>query len=119
MNKHNYKVLFVEDEPVTRLMMTRFLNHYFTEVYSAENGDEGFKFFSKNNPDIIITDLSMPILNGFKMLDKIRETNPNIPVVVTTAYRDLAHEINNAEFVFKPINNQELFSKIKKLLEIY
>ena len=54
----------------------------------AKNGQQGFEFFEKYKPDLIITDIQMPVMTGTKMIKLIKEINSNIPIVIITAFND-------------------------------
>jgi YesN/AraC family two-component response regulator len=72
-----YKVLYVEDDEMQRENLKIFLKRRVGKLYMAENGKEGFKVFEEQNPDIIITDLKMPVMDGIEMSKKIRDNNNN------------------------------------------
>ncbi len=111
----NITVLYVEDEPMIREEVSFFFNKYIKNFYCASNGIEGIELFNKINPDIIITDIQMPKMNG---LDMIKELNTNIPVIITTAYSDVEYflkaiELKVQKFVIKPLDLIELVKSIQ------
>lgn len=92
------------------------LKKYVKNFYTATNGVEGIELFNKYNPDIIITDIQMPQMNGLEMIHKIGANI--VPVIVTTAYSDIdyflkAIELKVSKFVIKPIDMLELISSIQ------
>ncbi|WP_320036247.1 diguanylate cyclase [Halarcobacter sp.] len=112
-------VLYVEDEDLIREEMYYFLNRYVKKLYVAKNGEEGLKLFHEINPDIIITDIQMPVMNGIEMLKEIN--NKNIPVIITTAYSDIdffldAIELKIDKFIIKPIDLSEIITSIQDLV---
>ncbi|WP_419782507.1 diguanylate cyclase [Malaciobacter marinus] len=121
MNKDLLKntiVLYVEDEKQLREHVSFHLKKYIKNFYTANNGEEGIKLFYEINPDIIITDIQMPKLDGLEM---IRRLNTNVPVIITTAYSDLdylleAIKLNVNKFVIKPINLIELAEDIQECI---
>ncbi len=117
MNINKYKILVVEDENLARIYLKAILAKLIENVYVASNGQEGFEMFLKIKPDLIITDLEMPVMDGVEMIKKIRDAGSDIPIIVTTAYNDDEHNINNIQGkVLKPIVIEEITDLIKKLL---
>ena len=88
--KHLKKLslLYVEDDENTREELEYFLQHKVKNLYIAKNGQEGLELFEKYQPDLIVTDIQMPIMTGIKMVKLIKQINPNIPIVIITAYND-------------------------------
>ncbi|UTJ07098.1 GGDEF domain-containing response regulator [Arcobacter roscoffensis] len=112
----NLTVLYVEDEDMIREEVTYFLNRNIPNFHTAKNGEEGYELFHKINPDLIITDIQMPKMNGIDMLKKINKKS--VPVIVTTAYSDLdyflkAIELQVNKFVIKPIDLMQLIYDIQ------
>ncbi|MEO5358294.1 MAG: response regulator [Nitrospirae bacterium YQR-1] len=102
-------VLYVEDEFITRESLGRFIKRRVREIYIAENGKTGLELFLKEHPDIVITDIEMPVMNGIEMINKIRESSLEVPIIITTAYNDDKHKSKAASsVVIKPIIQEEL-----------
>lgn len=100
-------VLLVEDEHLVRKMTCDFLTTIFKKVYLAEDGEMGFSIFKKERPDIVITDIKMPKMDGLTMAKELKQIQKNLPIIVTTAYTDPdllieAIEIGIDRFVKKP-----------------
>jgi YesN/AraC family two-component response regulator len=110
------KILYIEDEALTRMLMIRQLKIYFTDVFEASNGKEGLEMFLKTSPDIVITDLSMPFMDGFQLVSKIKELGGTPKFVVTTAFREETSSLNGCEVLFKPISFTDVHDCIMKLL---
>eukprot|EP01029_Cantina_marsupialis_P032403 TRINITY_DN98675_c0_g1_i1.p1 TRINITY_DN98675_c0_g1~~TRINITY_DN98675_c0_g1_i1.p1 ORF type:complete len:428 (-),score=37.44 TRINITY_DN98675_c0_g1_i1:43-1326(-) len=115
----NTSVLYVEDEELIRDEMHYFLCKYLKNIYVAKNGQEGLDLFNEVNPDIIITDLQMPVMNGLEMLKLI--DNKNIPVIITTAFSDIEYfmqaiELRVDKFIVKPIDLGEILEGIQTLV---
>lgn len=109
-------VLYVEDDDITREMAQRMLSKYFKTVYSACDGKDGLEKFSRFSPDMIITDLSMPEMSGFEMIENIRSSNKEVPIIVTTAYRTEAESIKEVnDIVYKPVNKKLLLKAVTEL----
>lgn len=113
-------VLIVEDEAEIRRLMEEVMKDIFFEVYSAKNGDEGFKKFKKYSPNIVITDIAMPIMDGLDMTRQINEISPNTPIIALSAFSDKdkllkAIDVGVAKYILKPIDMDELLSAIENL----
>ncbi len=111
------KILYVEDDLSLRTSMKDFLKLYFKEVLTASNGSEGLELFLKYLPDIVLTDIKMPKLDGIKMTMEIKKINRNIPVILTTAYTETEDLINAIEanvdrYIQKPINIDSLLETL-------
>ena len=102
-------LLYVEDDDNTREELEYFLKNKVKELYVAKNGQEGFEFFEKYKPDLIITDIQMPVMTGTKMIKFIKEINKSIPIVIITAFNDTdylfeAIKLNVTNYLTKPLN---------------
>ena len=67
-NVEKISVLYVEDDDITREELVFFLENKVRELYVAKNGQEGFELFEKHQPDLIITDIQMPVMTGTKII---------------------------------------------------
>ena len=111
------KVLFVEDDALVRISAATFFKKEGAVFYGAPDGNEGYEIFIQTSPDIIITDLRMPIMHGEEMINKIRGRNNNVPIVVMTANSDMLQEKSLADAILsKPVNFRDLNSILDKLL---
>jgi YesN/AraC family two-component response regulator len=81
------KVLYVEDDPMTREEILFSLTTFVETIYTAENGEIGKELFYSHLPDLIITDIQMPVMDGLSMISAIKQTHPKIPVIIMTAFR--------------------------------
>ncbi len=103
------KVLYVEDDVATSEVVARLLKRVFADVSVAYNGKEAFDMFMESTPDMVITDIEMPVMNGLQLLAKIKEINPKKPVVIVTGFEDEANRAKDADAVLiKPISKDEL-----------
>jgi len=112
----NIKILYVEDDYMTNSITSAILKAEYRNVYTEMNGVNGLERFRKESPDIVITDLSMPRMDGFEMVHKIRQINPKTPVIVTTAYTEESSHLTNVTVLHKPIEIDILLEKIDELL---
>lgn len=111
------KILYVEDEKFTRMLVKKLLEKEEITVFEAANGVLGLKKYYEVAPDLIITDLAMPEMDGFEMISRIREKNSDIPIIITTAYREEADRVCSMvnDCIFKPIIKDDLVKAIAKL----
>lgn len=89
-----YKVLIVEDSDIIREDIKRLINwtkHGYELVTEARNGEEGLEMFRKYNPDIVITDIKMPVMTGLEMIDQIRKSNLHTQFILLTAYEEFEY----------------------------
>ena len=114
-------VLYVEDDKDIQRQLSLFLKAKVGVLYTAFDGREGVESYKKNRPDIIITDIRMPVMDGLEMAGIIREIDRNIPIIITTAFSESEYflkskdlEIN--EFVLKPINPYLLLNALIKCI---
>jgi CheY-like chemotaxis protein len=82
------KVLIIEDDPQLRMTLTAYLEDSGYDVREAENGMAGMLLFEKDRPDIVLTDLRMPELDGFGVIEGVMKEDPAIPVVAFTGTGD-------------------------------
>ncbi len=116
----NIKILYVEDEVNISEQVKYFFDKFVKEFHLASNGQEGLELFEKVNPDVVITDIQMPIMNGLDMIKELG-TNRNVPVIITTAYSDSEYflkaiELKVDKFIIKPINLVELVSDVQSVV---
>lgn len=116
------KVLYVEDDPFTQEEILFSLNSMVETVYAAENGEIGKELFYTHLPDLIITDVQMPRMDGLSMIRAIKQTHPKIPVIVMTAFNDTSYllksiELGISHYITKPVNLKILSSKIDEIAE--
>jgi YesN/AraC family two-component response regulator len=109
--------LIIEDEKNVLDALFSVFDTTFDEFYTARNGEEGLYRFYKDTPDIIITDLQMPFMGGFRMLERIRMENATIPVIIASAHSAKEHlehakELRINEYLTKPYSIDLLFEKI-------
>lgn len=106
-------VLYIEDEIVTREEMSRFLKRRVAYLTVAENGADGLKCFEKQVPDVLITDLRMPDMDGLELTQRIRELGYDTPIIITSALSDsetilAAVDRDITKYIVKPIDANEL-----------
>ncbi|TCK58335.1 GGDEF domain-containing response regulator [Seleniivibrio woodruffii] len=113
-------ILYVEDEPAIREGLQRFFQRRSGTIYLAANGQEGLELFEKHRPDIVVTDIRMPVMDGLTMSRKIKELSPDIPIVITTGHNDeefllKAIDVGVDKYIKKPVDFRDLMKVILNL----
>jgi len=121
--KHDISVLYVEDEPATREEVAEILQRRVREVFTARDGREGLSFFRERAPDLVVTDIRMPVMDGLRMARTIREENKGALIIVTTAHSDAsdmleAIDISVDQYVVKPVSVEKFAGALDKCAEI-
>lgn len=102
-------VLYVEDEDMMRESVAMLLKRRFKKVLVAANGLEAIDIYKAENPDIVITDLQMPVMDGMELARQIRALG-STPIVVVSAFNDDSHQVSEANGrLLKPIRKNDLF----------
>ena len=122
LNQSKYSLLYVEDESATREMVVEYLSDYFQDIYEASNGVEALKVYDKKKPDIIISDIEMPKMNGLELASLIRKKDRRTPIIITTAYTSVeyllkATELNLIKYLVKPIKEEKLEEALRNCFE--
>ena len=84
-------LLYVEDDDNTREELEYFLRNKVKELYVAKNGQEGLEFFEKYQPDLIITDIQMPVMDGLELIKQISKYNNYINCIILSGHDDFAY----------------------------
>jgi len=116
-------IIYAEDDIQTRKNHTIYLeSNYNCKVYEASDGIEAFKLYLEIKPDILITDITMPNLNGLQLVQKIRKIDNKIQIIILTAHSEedkllKAIELNLISYIIKPINRKKLNESFQKAIE--
>ena len=117
------KILIVEDNEMNRDMLSRRLERKGFNIVMAEDGQKGVQMSLSENPDLILMDLSLPIMDGWTATENIKsnELTKNIPIIVLTAHamsgdREKALEAGADEYDTKPIEFKRLLGKINQFI---
>lgn len=118
-NLKGLRVLLVEDNMINTKIAQKIMSQWDVTVDCAENGLVGVEKFNTNSYDVILMDLSMPVMDGYDATIEIRKTDKFIPIVALTAsasfgYLDRALQIGINEYIIKPFNPKELNKKLSK-----
>jgi len=114
------KILIIEDDENQRLLYKEELEEQGYRVIEAANAEEGLRLVEEENPDLVILDIWMPDMNGLEALTRIYEMNPNLPVIINTAYSAYQDRFTSwlAEaYVVKSADISELLDAVKRSLE--
>lgn len=118
-----YKIIIVDDEEEIRLGIIKKIDwksYGFQIIGEAENGQEALEKAEKLQPDIIMTDIRMPFMDGLELGKKLSEVMPSSKIIVFSGcddfeYAQKAIRLNVIEYVLKPINSVELIEMLKRL----
>ncbi|MEN8078784.1 response regulator [Clostridioides difficile] len=121
-----FKVLIVDDEPFIRLGLKKMINweeEGFSIIGEARNGVEALSIVNTESIDLIITDISMPKMDGISFINKLRKYDKNVKIVFLTGYREFEYakqgiKFGIKEYLLKPINPSELLSVLRNIKEV-
>lgn len=118
--KHN--ILIVDDEQSQRLILSGYLRQKGNNIFEASSGSEALKITDNNLIDIVLSDFKMPEMNGIELLKKIKEKNPEIAVVIITAFGTIEDAVKAMkegafDYLTKPVDLDELEFIIKRISE--
>lgn len=112
-------LLYVEDEERILEEVAELLKHKVASVQLAKNGREGLRCYRDRRPDIVVTDIRMPIMNGLEMAREIRALSPRAEIIVTSAHDDTKYlldaiDLQVSQFVLKPVDREQLFAAVDR-----
>lgn len=117
------KILVVEDNKKNRLLLKDILMYYGYEVIEAVNGEEGVRLAIEHKPDLILMDIQMPVMNGFRAVEALKD-NPDtkhIKIVAVTSFamkgdREKMLKAGFDGYIAKPIDTKQLPEIVKELI---
>ncbi len=117
------RLLIIDDDEVLRTTLKLYLKDEGYELFDADGGKSALEKLEDINPDIVLCDIKMPDMSGLDVLDKIKEFNSGIQVIMITAFNDVnstisAMQKNAFDYITKPLDIPSLKTKLKKALEI-
>ncbi|MDD5645382.1 MAG: response regulator, partial [bacterium] len=105
----NKKTILIADDEINTLkgLASALAGKY--RVITASNGQEAYELFISKAPSIVLTDIRMPVMGGITLLDKIKSANPDIPVILLTAYGTISNAVESmkrgaSDYITKPVN---------------
>lgn len=121
-----YKLFIVDDEPGARNGLRDYFNwsQYGIEVVGeADDGESAWELIEQTNPDIVLTDVKMPNMDGIQLSNKLRERYENIKIIFISGYDDAeflksAMRLDAIDYIFKPVNVKELGEVVKKVVDL-
>jgi two-component system cell cycle response regulator len=119
------KILSVDDSKTVRLIVGRSLKTFDCSLFEAANGEEGLVVAAREKPDLILLDITMPVMDGVEMLTKLRE-QPELkatPVVMLTAESALENvtyiaKLGVRDYLVKPFKEEQLIDKISRIVSL-
>ena len=116
-------LLFVEDEPVSREQISRILKSRGFSVITAENGAQGLELYRQHHPELVVSDIMMPIMSGLEMSRAIRDESSSCQIIIMTAFNDTdylkeAIDIGINQFVLKPVIIDKFLASIDHCLRV-
>lgn len=114
------KLLYVEDDRNLREQVTIFFKNLTDQLYIAQNGLVGLEMFKTHQPDIVVTDVQMPEMNGIEMIEAIQKINPETLIIVTTAFNEIELltaliDLGVDTYIKKPIEYKTFHGTLLKL----
>ncbi len=115
-------ILIAEDEKQLLNSMVEYLELFFENVYTAEDGLTAYEIYKKQKPDIIIADIHMPRLDGLSMIEKIRKKDLETKIIITTAHSEKekllqAIELHLVKYLVKPVQSDRLKEILLSLVD--
>jgi len=115
-------LLYAEDDPQSRKNYAFVLEEYFSTVYIAKDGREALDLYHEKKPDVLLLDISMPLINGLDVAKTVRKENKDIPIIMLTAHSEQdmlmrAVNLKLEEYLLKPINDKRLTQSLEKAIK--
>ncbi len=115
-------ILYVEDEVGIRESLSGFLDFMCNKLYIATDGVHGLELYKEHTPDIVISDIKMPKMNGIEMAKSMKAINPKQHIIFTTAHSESSYFIDTIEmhvdgYILKPVDLEKLEDKIENIIE--
>lgn len=114
------RILLVDDEEGIQLLYREEFEEDGYEVISAYNGEEALEKFSQDSPDLIILDINMPGMSGIEVLRRVKEINPDLPVILCSAYQEFKQDFAtwaSEDYIVKSANMDELKEAVRRHLK--
>jgi two-component system NtrC family response regulator len=121
---YRFRILVVDDEPAQRELISGFLKKQAFDVVVTESGAKAVEFFRQETIDLILTDQKMPNMSGLDLLQAVRAINPEIPVILMTAFGSIEAAVSAiqggaTDYLTKPLNLDELLYRIRQVSDRY
>jgi len=123
MPEESLSILIVEDDAAARQSLVNLASLRYPDVaiHCADNGLSGLESFARHSPHIVVTDITMPVMDGISMAGQIKSLHPEVAVIALTAYSDTSFlmksiEIGIDHYLLKPVDSDKLFAIIDKMI---
>lgn len=118
MKLENIKLLYADDDKELRESMKNLLEDEVSELYIANNGEDAYTIYKEKQPDILLLDINMPLINGLEVVKKIRQTDHNTRIILLTAHSGVeyllpATELKLTKYLIKPFIGDQLFDALE------
>jgi len=118
----NLSLLYVEDNRDAQESTLEVLQEFFHTIVIAQDGLDGFEKFKTHKIDLIITDINMPRLDGISMIERIREENKEVPILLLSAYSEIEYFIKSIKlgvdgYLFKPLELMQFVESLEKIVQ--
>ncbi len=118
---NKYKIALIEDDQSVRTSLVLNLELEGYQIFTAENGQEGIALIEKECPDVVITDVMLPVMDGMQMCRELRNKGNSTPIIMLTARTEevdkvLGLELGADDYIAKPFGVRELLARVKALL---
>jgi diguanylate cyclase (GGDEF)-like protein/PAS domain S-box-containing protein len=122
INLKGLRVLVVEDDPVSSMLLSRMLTKCGAEFDAAANGNEALALFEEKRHPVVVTDICMPGMDGLELVKRIRQLDKNTQIIATSANRDTeclisAIELGFNDYFLKPLEIEKLLWAIRRCAE--
>lgn len=113
-------LLLVEDDIRIIEKFSRLLEIYVGTIYTATNGKDALKLYKKFNPQFIITDFEMPVMNGLQFIEYLRNENSTVPIIAISAHTNIEYLLNSiklklVDYLLKPVDSTELIKSLESV----
>ncbi len=117
----DFTILYIEDNEGIRDINLNTFRRMFKKAYEAKDGEAGYQMYLDKKPDIVITDIKMPKMDGIELSKKIRENDNVTRIIITTAFSDEKYlleavELNLERYLVKPLTKRNLFPALEKAI---
>jgi len=114
-------ILVVDDEPMVREVLSRYLSREGFDVWAAQDGEEALTRYARATPDLVLLDLMLPKIDGYEVFRRIREQGGRTPVIMLTAKgeetdRIVGLELGADDYVAKPFSPREVVARVRAVL---
>ena len=116
-----FRILVVEDDKNTRMLLKAVLEAENYSVFTAENGEDALAVMDANHVDLVVLDVMMPKMDGYEFTRTLRQSNNNLPILMVSAKQLPADKkkgflVGTDDYMTKPIDEEEMLLRIKALL---